>query len=300
MVVARLTPEQVCWSALSALGLGDAGIDLFSVESLAASLRRAASFLCPATPGRIVRSVLEVIEGLPGYSDDTREQLETLIDTLVGYGDLLELPAEDLESNGLRIFLGPPSFVWRASGSCLLIGVRPDGAQLVGDELAARIEYEGHVRTVASSDALDEAIASSGLIELNSEQWLQSPRMASAAEVIGEYQSRLEVAGLSGDISDSQILDPSTPVTYYRGRWRSPKPTDVGTFVARRPQAFGADLWCFAEVADGLISSLIDLPIFELLVPGADEAWRLQAAIDAVVWTPATGSRPDGTQRSTP
>src|ERR1022692_614561 len=119
MGVARLSPAQASESALHTLGLGNAGINLFSTEALAASLRRAASFLCPATPGRIVRSVLEVLEGLPGYSDETKGQLETLFDTLVGYGDFLELPAEDLESTGLRIYLGPPSFVRRESGSCL-------------------------------------------------------------------------------------------------------------------------------------------------------------------------------------
>ena len=203
MGIARLTPDQASESALRALGLGDAGVDLFSTESLAASLRRAASFLCPATPGGIVRSVLEVLEGLPGYSDDTKEQLEALLDTVVGYGDLLELPAEDPDSVGLRIYLGPPSFVRRTSGSCLLSGVRPDGAPLVGDELATQIDYEGHVRTVPSSDATDEAIASSGLTELNPEQWLQAPRAATATELLGEYNLRLQVAGPSGEIADA-------------------------------------------------------------------------------------------------
>jgi hypothetical protein len=262
--------------------LGDAGIDLFSTEALAASLRRAASFLCPATPGRIVRSVLEVLEGLPGCDDETKGQLEPLLDTLVGYGDLLELPSEDPESSGLRIYLGPPSFVRRDSGSCLLIGVRPDGAQLVGDEFAALIDYEGHVRLVPASDTLDETIASSGLTELSPEQWLLTPRPAAAEAVLGEYETRLQVVGPSGDIGDPRILDPKKPVTYYRGRWRPPKPSDAGSFVARRPQAFGADLWCFAQVTDGRITQLIDLPVFGPLVPGVDEAWRLQAAIDAV------------------
>ena len=281
MVVARLTPDQAAETALRALGLDDAGIDIFSTESLAASLRRAASFLCPATPGRIVRSVVEVLEGLPGYSEETKGQLETLLDILVGYGDLLELPADDLESSGLRIYLGSPSFVRRDSGSCLLIGVRPDGAQLVGDELAALIDYEGHVRMLPSSEALDEAITSSGLTELSPEQWQQAPRRVSVTELLDEYNTRLRAAGPSGEIEEPRILDPTQSVTYYRGRWRSPKPSDDGTFVARRPQAFGSDLWCFTEVVGGRITQLIDLPVFGPLVPGADEAWRLQAAIDA-------------------
>ncbi len=286
MDVKRLSPGQVSDSALHSLGLGDAGVDLVSTEALAASLRRAASFLCSATPGQIVRSVVEVLEGLPGYSEDTKGQLEALLDALVGYGDLLELPADSVESGGLRIFLGSPAFVRRTSGSCLLIGVRPDGAQLVGDDLAALIEYEGHARFVPPSEVLDELLASSGLTELSAEQWLRAPRQAEAHELVREYDGRLHAAGPSGDIDNPRILDPSARVTYYRGRWRPPKPADTGTFVARRPQAYGADLWCFARVTGGHFSQLVDLPVFGSLIPGADEAWRLQAAIDAAAGHP--------------
>ena len=93
MDVARLTSAEVSDRALTSLGLDDAGVDLFSTEALAASLRRGASFLCPATPGAIVRSVAEVLQGLPGYSEDTKVNLELLVEALVGYGDLLELPS---------------------------------------------------------------------------------------------------------------------------------------------------------------------------------------------------------------
>jgi hypothetical protein len=77
------------------------------------------------------------------------------------------------------------------------------------------------------------------------------------------------------------ILDPSAPVRFYRGRWRTPKKADDGIFVARRPQAYGADLWCFAEVSTGAVTRLIDLPVTVSVAPASDEAWRLQAALDA-------------------
>lgn len=286
MEVARLSPGQVSDSALRSLGLGDAGVNLVSTEAFAASLRRAASFLCPATPGQIVRSVVEVLEGLPGYGEDTKGQLETLLDALVGYGDLLELPTDTVDSHDLRIFLGAPSFVRRTSGSCLLIGVRPDGVQLVGDDLATLIDYKGHARIVSAFEELDELLASSGLTELSAEQWLQRPRQTEAHELIHEYDTRLQSAGPSGDIERPRILDPAAPVTYYRGRWRPPKLADAGTFVVRRPQAYGADLWCFARLTDGNITQVVDLPVFGSLIPGADEAWRLQAAIDAAAGHP--------------
>ena len=286
MGVELLSSNQVSGSALRALGLSEVGVDLFSDEALAASLRRAASFLCPATPGRIVRSVLEVLEGLPGFGEDTKVQLETLLDALIGYGDLLQLQADGMESGGQRIFLGPPAFVRRDSGACLLIGVRPDGAQLVADELDALIEYEGHVRTVAPSSELDELLTSSGLLELNSEQWLKAPRQVTATELLTEYEARLQVAGPSGAIEGGRILDPSRTVTFYTGRWRPPKAGDTGTFVARRPQIYGADLWCFARLVEGQFTQLVDLPISGPLTPAHDEAWRLQAAIDSAAEHP--------------
>ena len=298
MDVARLTSAEVSDRALTSLGLDDAGVDLFSTEALAASLRRSASFLCPATPGAIVRSVVEVLEGLPGYSKDTKVNLELLVEALVGYGDLLELPLSGTESGGLRLFLGAPGFVRRASGSRLLIGIRPDGAPLVGDALTEVIDYEGHARFVGPSEGLDELLESSELSERTVAQWLRTPRSTAPRELIDEYDTRLGAAGPSGDIEGAQLLDPSSRISYYRGRWRAPKPADNGTFVARRPQAYGADLWCFARVEGGAISQLVDLPLLGSLVPAADEAWRLQAAIDAAAGHPQmarirAGTNPD-------
>jgi hypothetical protein len=56
--------------------------------------------------------------------------------------------------------------------------------------------------------------------------------------------------------------------------------------MVRRPRAYGADLWCFARLTNGSITQLIDLPLLGSLVPASDEAWRLQAAIDAVAGHP--------------
>jgi hypothetical protein len=286
MEVTRYSVDQVSDSALRSLGLSDVGIDILSTEALAASLRRAASFLCPATPGRLVRSVLEVLEVLSGYGDDTKARLETVLEALIGYGDLLELPTDMDDSPGPRIFLGAPAFVRRTSGSCLLIGVRPDGVQLLGDELAALIDYEEHARIAPMSEDLGELLTSSGLTELSTEQWLHSPRQVTADDLVREYDIRLQAAGPSGEIESPRVLDSSAPITYYRGRWRPPKPADTGTFVARRPRAYGADLWCFARLTNGSITQLIDLPLLGSLVPASDEAWRLQAAIDAVAGHP--------------
>jgi hypothetical protein len=286
MEIARLTPQQVAESAVIALGLGDVGVDLTSTEAMAASLRRAASFHCPATSGQVVRSVIEVLEGLPGFQDDIKDQLEVLLDALLGCGDLFELPVEGERGTSSRIFLGPPAFVRRASGSHLLLGVRPDGASLVGDDLTHLMTYEGHARLVPPSSIAEDLIASSDLVELTPEQWLKVPPIVPAGHLIEQFEIRLSAAGPSGDIEHARILDPTQPVDFYKARWRSPKPSDEGCFVARRPQAYGSELWCFAQVAAGHIIQLIDLPVNATLSRATDEAWRLQAAIDATAGHP--------------
>jgi len=297
MGIAAVTPEQVSASALRTLGLTGAKVPIFSGEALAASLRRAASFLCPCTPGQLTRSVAEAVSGLPGSPADIAERLGMLIENLTGYGDLLELPTE-AQGGARRLFLGAPAYVRRRSGACLLVGIRPDGASLAGEELTDRIQYTGHARIVPEASDLQDLLTASGLRELTASQWLQAPRHASADDILAGYQQMLDAAGDCGDVGQPQILDPAAPVTYYRGRWRSPVRADTDDFIARRPQAFGADLWCYARITGGHVTRLIDFPARGSLLPGADEAWRLQAAIDATANHPQQArmrAGPDGT-----
>jgi hypothetical protein len=285
--VERLEADQVSEEAVEALGLDRTAVDVASPEALSASLRRAASFLCPTTLGSLVRAVAEVLDGLPGFTDDIKSQLEQTGEALVSSGDLLELPVDDGGRRRRQLFLGPPAFV-HLSGTCLLIGVRPDGAPLVGDDLLKKVANESHVRFIRSTnpDIVVDMLHDEGLVELQPDQWLRAPRQSTAKEVVASYCGHLDAAGPSGDIAGVRVIDPVASVVYYSGRWRPLKHTDSGRFIARRPQAFGADLWCFADVERGAIVKLIDLPLDAPLAPAADEAWRLQAAIDALAGTP--------------
>jgi hypothetical protein len=296
MEVMRVSPDRAASSAVRALGLSDASVDLFEPEALAGSLRRAASFLCPASRRRIIRAVSDALAGLPGQDDLPAAALEEMLAALIGYGDLLDLQSG---SGGRQIFLGPPAFVRRDSGACLVMGVRPDGAALVGGELSDLITYESHARIIrpTGEEALADQLEADGLAELTTDQWLEPPPAAPAEQVAGDYKQRLEAARPAGEIAGLQIIDPSTPVTHYRRRWRSPVSSDSGYYVGRRQQGFGADLWCFAALSDGRPQRLIDLPVGISTAPGADEAWRLQAALDAIAGRPqrfrvAAGSRP--------
>jgi hypothetical protein len=247
---------------------------------LAESLRRAASLLCPTTPSDLVASVTRVLQPLGDGEGNLKNEVTETLDALVGAGDLVE--AID-EADGTRrrvVFLGSPRYVRRASGDVVLLGVRPDATPLVGDELAARIDHVGHLRRVSATSDLDPLLADYGLREIRADRWLRSADPIEAEEFVRFFDDRLVGQAPSGQIPDLRVLDPTRPVAFYRGRWRPVAAGDTGRFVARRSQGYGADLWCYVEIRDGEPVRMIDLPLMSR-DRGCDEAWRLQAALDA-------------------
>jgi len=280
MDVVVVDPEDLVQAATTALGLADSGADLLSPEGIAASLRRAASFLAPLSKRALRNAVIEVLDGLPGWHDDMREGVATMLDALLAYHDLLELEGED----GVRqVFLAPPAFVPRGANSFFVMGVRPDGSPLLEAELQAAMTVEGHVRTITVDDVADiaESLRQQGFLELQPTEWVAAPRSRVAEDVVADFDLRLTGAMAGGDLGLVPLLDPESPVTYYRGRWRALKSGDTGRFILRRPQAFGSPLWCYTQVVSGEIVHVLDLPVLNPLGTGSDEAWYLQAAIDA-------------------
>jgi hypothetical protein len=281
MRVSRLSREEVAEIAVNTLGLDNEAVDLQSTEALCASLRRAASFLCPASPRQLVDAVLDAVGPLDSMSSVTRDRLMELLDLLISTGDLLELRriAEHLTR---QLYLGPPSYVVIEPGRCLLLGVRPYAASLVGDTLGADVLYEEHTRTIQlNPEGAPGQLQAIGLHEITREQWLKHPRARTPAGFLQELRQRLTDAGPSGQVEGLILIDPGNSVRYYKGRWREPKASDQGDFVARRPQAYGADLWCFVRMEAGSPVALIDFPIADPTAPGRDEAWLAQAAVDA-------------------
>ena len=281
MTISIATASDCCAVTLSALDLDAPGLSLFSPEALTASLRRAASFLCPAAPRQIVDYVLDALRPLQPDEPLEREDLNDLVELLVSAGDLIELPP-DPQRRGRLLYLGPPSFVEKRSGHYLLMGVRPFGAALLPGGLADLMRRDRHVRTVE----LDRAggakqLRSAGLHMIAPERWVAAPARETPEEVLAAARARLDSAGPAGNVAGLTILDPTRTLRYYRGRWHPPTGNDTGDFVARRSQEYGSDLWCYIRIEAGRPVSLIDFPISDPTVPGRDDAWRLQAAIDA-------------------
>jgi hypothetical protein len=266
---------------LEGLYLDAAGVALLSSEALAGSLRRAASFQCPTTPRQLVDAVMEAVQPLAPATPLDRQELTDLVEMLVSAGDLIELPP-DPQRRGRLLYLGPPSFVKQRPGRYLVMGIRPFAAPLLGTDLERQIDYKRHVRSIRL-DAGEAAkyLGSIGLHQIAPDRWVSAPAKAKPQDVILNARTRLDVAGPAGSVAGLSVLDPATSLRFYKGRWRPVRQDDNGDFVARRSQEHGADLWCYVRITAGVPERLIDFPTGDPTAPGRDEAWRLQAAIDA-------------------
>ncbi len=285
-----LSAEEVHALSVEALGLDPSSLDLESPEALAALVRRAASFTAPCPPRLLRAAVLRALHGLVNMSgeqrDEWRSKVDEAIESLVSYGDLLELPADD-PANGeaVRIlYLAPPTFV-ALDGVMFLIGGQIDGADPVPSDLRPGVEYRSHTRRLRPGDAADvvRRLWAIGWIELPRSLWLAAPHSEAPDQLLARTYAALSTAATSGEVPGLRVLDPDTPPTYYPGRWVEPK-RKSGRFVARREQRYGADLWSLVELLNGNVTRLVDLPLDTRSTPvrPCDAAWHIQMAIDAV------------------
>jgi len=279
----ELTLNQVHALKVGELGLDAAALDLTATESLAAALRRAASLRCPCSARTLIREVSQPLRGLVNDSAALDERINETLEALVAYGDLIECATELDGDKPVRYLLhaAAPSFVPRSNGSVLLVGVLRDSA-VFPVEIASRVEQVNHVRRLKPSGAekLADVLIEYGLQELRTEDWSGEPTRLTPTQYERQLNDALGGVAPAREVPGLTILDPTAPVRYYRGRWTAPK-KQSGKFVARRSQAYGADLWCYVQLRLGQPERMIDFPVFDNPWRGCDEAWRAQAAIDA-------------------
>lgn len=280
----RLTAAEVQVQKVTELGLDSSALDLTSVEAIAGALRRMASFLCPCAPATLVRGVVRPLRGLVENLEAIKEVVEETLEAMIAHGDIFEQHEvdEDSRSAAALLYAAPASFVTRQSGLVILLGLASDQLSALPDDLEARIQYVSHLRHLSPvpGENLSSELVQLGLMELSYNGWIKAPPDETAARHVLRFDALLGVAQPSRDIPGLLLLDAERPVRYYRGRWVQPK-SQSGRFVARRSQAYGADLWCYVQLRDGSPERMIDLPIVGSRWRGCDEAWRLQMAIDA-------------------
>lgn len=284
MVIAEIEPEEVIAGCRQALGLSASPQASFDDTLLAALLRRSAGMLCPCSRATLRGALLESLQYLDKDESSLSERIDAVIEGLIIGGDLLELSEVatiDPAVKGTWVFAAPPSYVIRLGGSIFLTGVVPDQDALLPPSLTSRIVYEGCTRVIAprAGEDLPGELRDHGLQELSENVWLKSPRPETAESSLTAMERQLASQPRSGTVEELHVLDSAQPVTYYRGRWTVPK-KQTGTFVARRPQDYGAPIWCFAALEDGILVRVLDLPLKKTRWRGCDAAWHLQMAID--------------------
>lgn len=285
-----ISPDEVLGTARASLGLAETSHATLDEGYLASALRRLAGFLCPCSPKTLLRSMVDSHRGLMGDETAFSEQAEDVIEKLVAIGDLLELRDVTLEGDAVKgtwLVAAPPSFVARPNGGAFILGLAADEQTPLPTELRARISYTRAIRFIppdGSGDILG-SLRELGVRELSEASWLKTPKKLSAIDLLSTFNSRLSAQTPSGEVPDLQVLDGSLPTRSYRRRWGS-SGSISGRYVVRRPQAFGADLWGYAELRDGEVLKLLDLPLPGDRWRGCDSAWRLQLAIDALADRP--------------
>ena len=281
----RLSRSEVHSRGVAQLGLDPYTWDMTSIEAIAAALRRAAQIFCPCASATLVRVIVEPMKELVEDVDTFRESVWDTLEAMSAYGDFSEhreIEEPSMSSNATLLYGAPVRFVARESGLLILLGISSDQSFAFPEDLASRIEYVKHLRRLRSmpGEDLRAVLPQLGFTEGNYSVWLQSPGDETPDQHISELDRLLDAGQPSGAVPGLSILDPEQPVRYYRGRWREVR-GDSGRFVARRNQAYGADLWCYIELRDGEPERLLDFPMAGSRWRGCDEAWRLQMAIDA-------------------
>ena len=275
----------VIGTACSSLGI-EPDADVLGATYQCAAIRRLAGFLCPCSPRTLVRRMVECHEGLIDDVPLFEERVESSVEGLVAIGDLLELSDVALVGEHVRgtwLVAAPPAFVVRPSGSAFLLGLSADEQTPLPTEMRSRIVSREGIRSIdpGPDEDLATVLGDLGLRELSSAGWLRSPKAAAPADLIASYDSKLAARQHSGEVTDLMVLEGSRRTRSYRRRW-TPPGTLSGNFVVRRPQAFGADLWGYAQLSGGVPLKLLDLPLPGDRWRGCDAAWRLQMAIDVL------------------
>ncbi|MCK9550640.1 hypothetical protein [Aquamicrobium sp.] len=283
--ITKLTPDEVLGHCRASLGIGTEPSGLDDIL-LAGLLRRAAGIHCPCSRSALRAALTESLAYLNPDRDGLADRLDNLIEVMIVAGDLLELSdvaTDDPEVKGTWVFAAPPSFVVRRTGSIFLTGIAPDQDGFLPEHLARRVIRSHVTQFIApepgEGEDLTEQLIAHGLHQLSESVWLRSPKTQAPEQLIQRFQNQLASQPPCGPVSGLEILDRDTKVTYYRGRWSAPR-GQTGTFVARRPQEFGAPIWSFAELVDGTLKRIVDLPPKHYCWRGCDAAWHLQLAID--------------------
>lgn len=243
-------------------------------------LRLAASRLCPVTRDLLVGATVTSLRGLTSGDAATAEEIDGDVDRLIAYGDLLIGRDVSAERPRNLIYLAPPMFVRRSAGAVFVVGAIPEMPSPFADVTRAR----GSVRELVPAPT-DQELVDAGYTPFPMDSWMESPAARTPKDLLSELNTRLDLTGNSGQLLELEIVDPRADVSFYRGRWSTPK-RQTGRFLARRKRKWGGRAWGFADLVDGQPVRFLAFPSIDRRFRGCDEAWWAMCASDALAGTP--------------
>ena len=290
MTVSLVPPHEVLPQIARSLRIANPSGGL-TAQLLAQALRRAAHALAPCPRHELERAVHQSLKGLGLGDGDLRICTEETLETLLVYGEILEMRTatdDPWHTSPLVLRPAPPSFVVRKNGSIVILGVAGDEITPLTSEMNARVAYQGVLRILSpdGSEDLRTLLREVELIELSENAWLRLPPAETATAYLATWRQNLSVTAPATAIEGLRILDTARPSSFYPDRWVGPGAAHSGMYVARRDQRYGAPLWCLVDLTDGAPRRFVDLVSRGDRLRPCDVAWRIQMAIDAKAGSP--------------
>lgn len=284
----QLTRDQLLGAAAQQLGVNDGQTEGLSIAVVAAVLRRAAASTCPCPRETIVDIATESLYGLDD-PETIKDCVREVLDRLVVIGDLLEL-GNALSLPGVAaedwVYCAPPTFVVQ-HGSILILGIEAEDQAAMPPALRQSMRSRRELRFIpnGAGDEASQQLTEAGYLEVSRTAWTRLPPERTAMQFKDDAVRRLQDSGGRGELEGLTVIGPPHASNNFKARWRSPGAL-TGYFVGRRPQAFGASIWVFAELDQGRSARYIDLPWSAARFRGCDLGWRIQSALDALAGTP--------------
>lgn len=260
------------------LPLSIADINDHTDALIAQSIRRSVFIAAPCNI-RTARTL--VIAALAPLLDDIEARVNDMIEDLIAIGDLLEMRSESDEGSDILLRPAPPAFVRRKDNTFIILGISGDEITPIDNQSV--IYTPSGLRTFPTSDPTNyrDMFIDLGLIEIPEHIWLHAPAKISVEDYLDSWVRSLPSVKHPENIEGLEIIDTKIPASFYKDRWAKLSNEHSGIYVGRRPQRYGANLWCLFEIKNGLIERFVDIYSKDARIRNCDEAWRIQAALDS-------------------
>ncbi len=288
MAFRQLSHEDVSQSVHRYLCLPQ-DVRLTGEEGLASLLRAIVELRAPIDRAGILSLAVEISAPLFKENGHFQKYADVLVDTLIEYGDVLlpdEFATGDNEARSALIYPAPPGFLVRKGGMVFIRGIFTDDFRWVWEKIASRVRYKGHVRFLSPEvgEDLPKYLKDCGLQSVPTETFLSRPPEEARESFLAQIDKTLNDSAGSGSVADFTWLAGSPASRNWNERWTDIAPSN-GVYVVRRSRRFGSALWGIARMSSGRLTHLLNLPT-KSGVRACDEAWRVQAALDAARGSP--------------